>query len=197
MKANNKKIVILLGFIIFIYIGYTFVSNRDTIMKNISGEGDKIRNTLIVKNYRMEHNIKIKDEYGKTKEDILLKSDTYGKKILTQKIVSNITTEYYEDGKNLYKKENDKYEIYNENIIENIDLKLLDLDYVSALIGSAKEESRTINTLTLYNKIDNIRIILTYDMNKDLDTFTIEKDNYVIKSKLYDIDLVEDFDPLK
>jgi len=194
---SKKKLYVIFYSILFLYLGYVLISNRDTIKKNITGEGDRIRNTVIVKNYRIKSNIVVKDDYGKIKEETLLERDVFGKKALVKKTISDEVTEYYTDGKLLYKKEKDKFEVYNGNIVENIDLKLLDLDYLSALIGSAKEEKRTIDSLTLYNKVENIKILLVYDMNKDLDTFTTEKDNYSIKSKIYDVDLVKDFDPLK
>lgn len=198
MSDKNKKILYIVFYsVLFLYLGYMLVSNKDTILKNITGEGDKIRNTLIVKNYRIKHNIITKDDYGKIKEEILLENDVFGKKMLIKKTVSDKLTEYYTDGKLLYIKENDKFELYKGKVVDNIDLKLLDLDYLSALVGSAKEEQRTINSLTLYSKVDNVRILLIYDMNKDLDTITTEKDNYSIKSKVYDMDLVKDFDPLK
>ena len=197
MNNKQKKTLYIVLFSFIFLIILFFGVNKDTILKNLSGEGDKIRNTVIIKNYREKNTIIIRDDYGKEKEKIILERDIYGKKILTKKTILDKETIYYSNDKDLYIKENNQYKKHSGKIVDNIDLKLLDLDYISSLIGSAQEESRTIDSVTLYNSIENVRIILSFDMNKDLDITTLEKDNYIIISKLYDTDLVKDFDPLK
>ena len=62
---SKKKLYVIFYSILFLYLGYVLISNRDTIKKNITGEGDRIRNTVIVKNYRIKSNIVVKDDYGK------------------------------------------------------------------------------------------------------------------------------------
>ncbi len=198
LSDKNKKILYIVFYsALFIYLAYMLISNRETILKNISGEGDKIRNTLIVKNYKFKDTITFKDEYGKESKVIDLDGQVYGKKSLIITKENDIEKEYYTDGKLLYIKDETKFKIHDGKIVDNIDLKLLDLDYLSSLLGSAVEEERSINSLTLYNKIGNVRTHLTFDMNKDLDIITVEKDNYSIKMKIYDNDLVKDFNPIE
>lgn len=198
LSDKNKKILYIIFYsILFLYLGYMIISNRETILKNISGEGDKIRNTLIVKNYKFKNTITFKDDYGKVSKVIDLDGQVYGKKTLVIKKENNIEKEYYIDERLVYLKEGETFKKYDGKLVENVDLKLLDFDYLNSLLGSAEEEKRSIDSITLYNEIGNVRIHLNFDMNKDLDIIILEKDNYNIKIKIYDEDLVKDFNPLE
>ena len=192
MNIKNKKVIYVIAYIlVFVFLGIFLISNRDTIGRNLSGEGDKIRKTTIVKNYRFRHKI----TFNKTKE-INLEGDIFGLKTYTKKTDNDIVEEFYQDGNNLYKKENNTYTKYNGKIID-VDLKLLDLEYLTKLIDSSKEESRKDNVIILYNPIDEVKLTLVSDMNKDLDTITIEKNNYSILTKIYDSNEVKDFNLLE
>ncbi len=192
MNIKNKKVIYVIAYIlVFVFLGIFLISNRDTIGRNLSGEGDKIRKTTIVKNYRFRHKI----TFNKTKE-ITLEGDIFGLKTYTKKTDNDIVEEFYQDGNNLYKKENNTYTKYNGKIID-VDLKLLDLEYLTKLIDSSKEESRKDNVIVLYNPIDEVKLTLVSDMNKDLDTITIEKNNYSILTKIYDSNEVKDFNLLE
>lgn len=192
MEEKNKKILYLIFYsFLFIFLGYSVISNKDLIDKSIKKNiTDKV-NVEIVNNYKFKHDIVIGDE------TITLEGKTFNSKTLTTKETKGTITTYYNDGKKSYKKDNEKFVEYKGNIIDNIDFRLLDFDYLSKLLESPEIESKSDYKLIVKNNVEDVRITLIYDMNKDFDKLIIEKDNYKITSKYYDTDLVKDFDPLK
>lgn len=188
-NSEVKKNAYFIFYLIFFIILFILILTNNKSIKNECPKDNSEKVINIEQNYSFRHEINIDENIT------VLSGSRYNNEFRIDKINSGITTKYYIHFNDVYKyTEDSKWVVYNDNFIENIDEKLINLDYIKELITEGKEQSRSELSMTFLHEKTNITIEVNYTKKGDLDLIKIKKDNTIIKLKYYDFGLIDKFD---
>lgn len=183
----KKKVFFGFYFVFFLVILIFIVISNNTpkVVEKCTDEKATIKDQT--RNYSFWYEITTKDSVT------VLSGSRTDYEIKINKRINDIETDYYTYYDNTYIYQNNKWNVYSGNIIDNFDLNLINVEYINDVARKTDIISNENNVVKLYNKPLDMNMEYVYKTDNHLKYIQVVKGDISIVLKFFDIGLIEDF----